>query len=63
MNTNYIPYSKPTIGETEINAAVEVMKSGWLTTGQKAKEFELSFSTYLQTNRTSIAVNSASTLR
>ena len=35
------------------------MRSGWLTTGLKAKEFETKFSSYLKTNRTSLAVNSA----
>src|SRR5437868_1631884 len=52
-----IPFYKPSIGEEEINEVVEVLRSGWLTTGPKAKQFESAFSDYMG-HRHSIAVNS-----
>ena len=42
----FLSLSKPNIGEEEINAVTEVLKSGWLTTGPKVKEFEQNFSQY-----------------
>ena len=35
-----IPYGKQTIDETDIEAVVEVLKSDYITTGPKVKEFE-----------------------
>jgi len=35
-----IPFYKPSIGEEEINEVVDTLKSGWLTTGPKTKQFE-----------------------
>ena len=35
-----IPFSPPDISELEINNVVEVLKSGWITTGKKTKLFE-----------------------
>jgi perosamine synthetase len=35
-----IPFHRPAIGEREIAAAVEVLRSGWLTTGARAHELE-----------------------
>ncbi|WP_141052264.1 UDP-4-amino-4,6-dideoxy-N-acetyl-beta-L-altrosamine transaminase [Aliarcobacter cryaerophilus] len=37
---NFIPYGKQRIDEDDINAVVEVLKSDFLTTGPKIKEFE-----------------------
>lgn len=37
---NFIPYGKQTIDEDDIKSVVEVLKSPFLTTGPKAKEFE-----------------------
>lgn len=36
----YIPYGKQRIDQDDINAAVETLKSDWLTTGPKVREFE-----------------------
>src|SRR5437588_8227633 len=52
-----IPFYKPSIGEEEINEVIEVLRSGWLTTGPKTKQFEAAFSQYLG-HRHSVAVNS-----
>lgn len=35
-----IPFSPPDITQKEIDAVTEVLKSGWITTGPKTKEFE-----------------------
>jgi len=35
-----IPFSPPDISEKEIDNVVEVLKSGWITTGPKTKQFE-----------------------
>jgi len=41
-----IPIAKPDIGEDEIRAVIETMKSGWVTQGEKVVEFERSFAKY-----------------
>jgi perosamine synthetase len=41
-----IPIAKPDIGEDEIRAVIETMKSGWVTQGEKVKEFEEAFAKY-----------------
>ena len=46
MKNISIPFAKPSIDKEEINAVIEVMKSGWLTTGPKCLEFEEDFSKY-----------------
>ena len=40
MKKYNIPFSPPDISEKEINNVIEVLKSGWITTGPKTKEFE-----------------------
>lgn len=59
MVLEFIPFSKPDIGEAEIRAVVEVLKSGWITTGRKAAEFEGRFSSFLGDSTHAVAVNSA----
>jgi UDP-4-amino-4-deoxy-L-arabinose-oxoglutarate aminotransferase len=41
-----VPFFIPSIGEEEIAAVAEVMRSGWLTTGPKVKEFEAACAAY-----------------
>ena len=53
-----IPFSPPDIGEKEIDEVVEVLKSGWITTGPKTKEFEELISNYCETPKT-VALNSS----
>ena len=52
-----IPFYKPSIGEAEINEVVDCLRSGWLTTGPKAKQFEAEFARYMQHTH-AVAVNS-----
>ncbi len=43
----YLPFSSPVIGEEEIEAVVQVLRSPWITTGPKAKRFEVEFASYV----------------
>jgi dTDP-4-amino-4,6-dideoxygalactose transaminase len=54
-----IPCFQPVIGEEEIAAATAVLRSGWLTTGPKAREFEQKFAAFMGGDVEAIAVNSA----
>jgi perosamine synthetase len=40
VDRGFLPFHRPSIGDSEIEAAVEVLRSGWLTTGAKAHELE-----------------------
>ena len=53
-----IPFSPPDITDVEINNVVEVLKSGWITTGPKTKEFERQIAKYCNTNK-AICLSSA----
>ncbi|MGD9832009.1 MAG: DegT/DnrJ/EryC1/StrS family aminotransferase [Piscinibacter sp.] len=57
--TPFLPFALPDIGEEEIAAVSEALRSGWVTTGPKTKQFEQTFSEYLGGGVESIAVNSA----
>ena len=46
MRTNFLPFSRPSITESDIAAVVEVLQSGWITTGSKAAEFEKNICDY-----------------
>ncbi len=45
--TDFLPLAKATIEQEELKAVEEVLKSGWLTTGAKVKEFEDNSQAYL----------------
>ena len=53
-----IPFHRPSIGDREIAAAVEVLSSGWLTTGGRALALEESFAERTGAKH-ALAVNSA----
>jgi dTDP-4-amino-4,6-dideoxygalactose transaminase len=57
--TKFLPFALPDIGEAEIAEVIDTMKSGWLTTGPKAKLFEKDFADFLGGAVETIAVNSA----
>ncbi len=40
---DFIPFALPDLTNAEIDAVVEVLRSGWVTTGPKVKEFESRF--------------------
>ena len=52
-----ILFSPPDISELEINEVVEALKSGWITTGPKTKEFERRIADYCNVNR-AVCLNS-----
>lgn len=47
-----IPFSPPDITEREIDEVIDTLKSGWITTGPKTKEFERRISDYCGTDKT-----------
>ena len=53
-----VPFSPPDITEAEINAVAEVLRSGWITTGPKTKQFEKDIATYCGTDKAA-CLNSA----
>ncbi len=53
-----IPFSPPDISQNEIDRVVEVLKSGWITTGPKTKEFEKKIASYCGTKK-AVCLNSA----
>lgn len=53
----FLPYALPSIGEEEIAEVADSMRSGWITTGPKAKRFEGDLQAYIGAKHT-IAVNS-----
>jgi dTDP-4-amino-4,6-dideoxygalactose transaminase len=54
-----VPFFRPSIGDEEIAAVTNCLRSGWLTTGPKAREFELAFEAYIGGGVIALAVNSA----
>jgi len=56
-SSSFLPFHVPDIGEDEIQAVVETLRSGWLTTGLKAKKFEEDFAAYIGSPH-AVAVNS-----
>ncbi len=53
-----IPFSPPDITDAEISEMVQVMKSGWITTGPKTKLFEKKIAEYIGVNK-AVCLNSA----
>ena len=52
-----IPFSPPRIDQKVIDEVVDTLKSGWITTGPKTKEFERRLTAYCG-NKATLAVNS-----
>ncbi len=47
MASNFIPYGRQVIEDEDIAAAVEVLRSDWLTTGPMVERFEQAFAAYV----------------
>lgn len=58
MTMRNIPFSPPDMSEAEIEGVVEVLRSGWITTGPKTKLFEQRIAEYCNTNK-AVCLNSA----
>lgn len=52
-----LPFARPDIGQGEIDAVVDVLQSGWLTTGQRCRQFEKEFAKAVGA-RHAVALNS-----
>ncbi len=57
MRGEFLPFAQPLLGEEEIDEVVHCLRSGWLTTGLKVRQFEREFSEFIGA-RHSLAVNS-----
>jgi dTDP-4-amino-4,6-dideoxygalactose transaminase len=56
----FLPFALPEIGEDEIAEVIDTLRSGWVTTGPKAKRFEADFVQFLGDRALhAVAVNSA----
>ncbi|GLS82304.1 UDP-4-amino-4-deoxy-L-arabinose--oxoglutarate aminotransferase [Paraferrimonas haliotis] len=44
VEMSFLPFSKPSMTDAEVNAVAEVLGSGWITTGPKNAELEQAFS-------------------
>ena len=53
----FLPFHVPDIGEEEVQSVVETLRSGWLTTGSKTKQFEAEFARWVGA-RHAVALNS-----
>lgn len=57
MEHKLIPVLQPSIGQEEIDAVTEVLRSGWLGLGPKTEQFEQQFASYIG-SRFAVALNS-----
>ena len=55
-----IPFSPPDITDEEIEEVIDALKSGWITTGPKTKEFEKRISAYCGSDKT-VCLSAATT--
>ncbi len=57
VRDKFLPVALPWINEEEINIVGDILRSGWLTTGPKVKEFEEKFANYVNAGY-AVALNS-----
>src|SRR4030066_2296538 len=57
--SDFLPFALPDTGEEEITEVANSIRSGWLTTGPKTKQFEKDFANYIGNDAEAISVNSA----
>jgi dTDP-4-amino-4,6-dideoxygalactose transaminase len=55
----FLPFALPDIGEEEIAEVVDSLRSGWITTGPKAKRFEEDFAAFIGGGVRAVSCNSA----
>ena len=55
--TIQVPFFRPSITEAEIDEVVACLRSGWLTTGQRTKQFEAGFAQFVGAQH-AVALNS-----
>jgi dTDP-4-amino-4,6-dideoxygalactose transaminase len=59
MTSDFLPFAVPDIGDEEIEAAVDALRSGWLSTGPRVRAFEEDFADFLGGGVHAVALNSA----
>ena len=47
MRGEFLPFAAPLLGDEEIDEVVHCLRSGWLTTGLKVKQFEREFAEFI----------------
>jgi dTDP-4-amino-4,6-dideoxygalactose transaminase len=57
MRERFLPFHVPDINDEEIDAVVDTLRSGWLTTGRKVRQFEKDFAKTVGASH-AVAVNS-----
>ena len=57
MRGEFLPFAAPLLGNEEIDEVVHCLRSGWLTTGLKVKQFEREFAEFIGVKH-ALAVNS-----
>ncbi len=58
MNGEPVPFHRPSITDIERDAVLDVLDSGWLTTGSRVRAFEEAFAAFVG-SRHAVALNSA----
>ncbi len=53
----FVPFAPPDIGEEEIDAVIDCLRSGWITTGPRAAALETEFASYVS-SPAALALNS-----
>jgi dTDP-4-amino-4,6-dideoxygalactose transaminase len=59
IDEEFLPFALPDIGEQEIDAVIDTLRNGWLTTGPRTVAFEREFASALGGGVHAVAVNSA----
>lgn len=54
---SFLPFALPSIGDEEIAAVAEVLRSGWLTSGPQVRSFEAAFAAFVGAEH-AVALNS-----
>ena len=57
VRKDFLPFSRPDIEQAEIDEVVGTLRSGWITTGSKTRQFEADFAAYVGATH-AVAVNS-----
>jgi dTDP-4-amino-4,6-dideoxygalactose transaminase len=62
IRSEFLPLARPHIGDEELSAVADIIRSGWWTTGPKVQEFEQKFAEFLKEDEALLvtALNSCS---
>lgn len=57
MSDEFLPYARPDLGDEEVGAVCDVLRSAWITSGPRVVEFEKAFARYVEAEH-AVAVSS-----